>query len=149
MQALPRICVGSGGSSKTGAFFLDPVGEAGNLALVFLVDVFRDVVEEATALPFLLFLFADGFGPSGDVDMSRSGPLNSLCASVSSFLLRFLLRGCFSYVASAVAATPLSVTIRAGRLSEKSVITFGRSAMAHSHFQLWLMAKRTRCQPRT
>jgi hypothetical protein len=119
IQALPRTGTDGSDASTRGAFFFDLLGDVGNLALDFLIDAFRAVVGEATAPTFLLFLFGDEFGASGDVDMSRSGSLTSFSASVSFFLLRFLLCGFFSSVASVVAATPLSV-VRAGRLSDIS-----------------------------
>lgn len=121
MQALPGAGSDGGDGSLTGAFFLDLVGDAGDLAfLLFLVDGFRTVLGEVTA-PFPLCLFfVDELGASGDVDMSISGSPKSLSASTTFFLLRFLLRGSFSSVAAAVGATPLSVA-KAGRLLEVSL----------------------------
>jgi hypothetical protein len=76
MQALPLTGFGGGDGSLIWAFRRDAEGEVGSLPfLFFFVDVFRLVSGEADAAVFLRFFFADAFGASGVVDISRSGSL--------------------------------------------------------------------------
>jgi hypothetical protein len=120
IQAFPRTGIGGGVGSLIGAFSLDLEGDMGKAAFsLFLVDTLRVVVGETAAPFFLILFFADGFRASDDVNMSRAGSVKSFAASILSFLLRFLLRACFSSVAVIEAATPLSVA-SAGKLCNVS-----------------------------
>jgi hypothetical protein len=115
MHALPLTGTGGGDGSLIGVFFRDLVGDATCFDFLPLSVVFRLDSGDAAAPFFLRFFLAEDFGASGDVDMSRSESLNSSSTATSSFLLRFLFRCFFPFVASGAELASSSMA-SAGRL---------------------------------
>jgi len=76
IQALPLTGLGGDVGSLTWPFFLAADGDAGSLPfLLFFVDDLRRDSGDAEAAFFLRSFFAEVFGASGEVDISRSGSL--------------------------------------------------------------------------
>ena len=102
MHALPFTDF-SGGDGSWTVRALD--GDWGSFVfLPFFSDGFRLHSGEANGPSFLRLFFVVDLGASGDVDMSRSGSLNTWATSTCSFLLRFLSLLVVPFVSTGVGA---------------------------------------------
>jgi hypothetical protein len=134
MHALPLTGIGGGDGSLMGTLFRDLVGDVTCFDfLPFFDNVFRLDSGDAEAPFFLRFFLAEDFGSSGEVDMSRSGSLNSSSTTTSSFLPSFLFRCFFPFVASVAEVAPSSVA-SAGRLLLQLVAALDGAVQIRKHY---------------